>query len=126
VGGAILAGDLAFVWADQLLDDTALPTEAVERARRVFTQLRVEVMAGQYLDLRLAGLPEATDDDALRVALLKSGRYTVTRPLQMGAALAGGEGEEDVVEVNREAVLLEIARIGGELIKKIEVVEDDE
>lgn len=37
-----------------------------------------------------------------------------------------GEGEEDVVEVNREAVLLEIARIGGELIKKIEIVEDDE
>ena len=59
----------------------------MERARRVFTQLRTEVMAGQYLDLRLAGDAHADVSAARRVALLKSGRYTVTRPLQMGAAL---------------------------------------
>jgi geranylgeranyl diphosphate synthase, type I len=87
VGGAILAGDIAFVWADQLLDRAPLPAEAKDRARAVFTELRVEVMAGQYLDLRLAGAPDATVDDALDVALLKSGRYTVTRPLQLGAAI---------------------------------------
>lgn len=90
VGGAILAGDLAFVWADQLLDSADLDAAALDRARRVFTELRVEVMAGQYLDLRLAGSSCAVEDDALRVALLKSGRYTVTRPLQLGAAIAGG------------------------------------
>ncbi len=89
VGGAILAGDLAFVWADQLLDEADLPPDAIERARRVFGALRVEVMAGQYLDLRLAGLTTATEVDARRVALLKSGRYTVTRPLQLGAAIVG-------------------------------------
>ncbi len=89
VGGAILAGDLAFVWADRLFDGADLAPEPLARARRVFTELRVEVMAGQYLDLRLAAEPAATGTDALRVALLKSGRYTVTRPLQMGAAVAG-------------------------------------
>jgi geranylgeranyl diphosphate synthase type I len=94
VGGAILAGDLAFVWADQLLDTAPLPSEAIERARAVFTRLRVEVMAGQFLDLRLAGLPDACEDDSLRVALLKSGRYTVTRPLQLGAAI--GQGDRDL------------------------------
>lgn len=87
VGGGILAGDLAFVWADQLLDETTLPAAALDRARRVFTDLRVEVMAGQYLDLRLAGRVDASKEDSLRVSLLKSGRYTVTRPLQLGAAL---------------------------------------
>lgn len=91
VGGAILAGDLTFVWADQLLDEAPLPAAALDRARRVFTSLRVEVMAGQYLDLRLAGRGEASEEDALRVALLKSGRYTVTRPLQLGAAISGGD-----------------------------------
>jgi geranylgeranyl diphosphate synthase, type I len=96
VGGAILAGDLAFVWADQLLDTAPLPADAIERARTVFTRLRVEVMAGQFLDLRLAGLPDACEDDALRVALLKSGRYTVTRPLQLGAAIGGGGERLDV------------------------------
>lgn len=93
VGGAILAGDLAFVWADQLLDSARLPGPALERARLVFSHLRTEVMAGQYLDLRMAGDALAGEDQARRVALLKSGRYTVTRPLQMGAAL----GEPDAV-----------------------------
>ena len=91
VGGAILAGDLAFVWADQLLDGANLSAEALGRVREVFGALRVEVMAGQYLDLRLAGLSSATEEDATRVALLKSGRYTVTRPLQMGAAIADAD-----------------------------------
>ncbi len=89
IGGAILAGDLAFVWADQLFDEADLPAEALARARAVFTRLRIEVMAGQYLDLRLAGLPDAEEQNALDVALLKSGRYTVTRPLQLGAAIGG-------------------------------------
>jgi geranylgeranyl diphosphate synthase, type I len=95
VGGAILAGDLAFVWADQLLDTAPLPAAAIDRARTVFTRLRVEVMAGQFLDLRLAGLPTADEADALNVALLKSGRYTVTRPLQLGAAIANGDDRLD-------------------------------
>jgi geranylgeranyl diphosphate synthase type I len=60
----------------------------MKRARRVFSALRAEVMAGQYLDLRLAALSRATETAARKVALLKSGRYTVTRPLQVGSALA--------------------------------------
>jgi geranylgeranyl diphosphate synthase type I len=89
-GAAILAGDLAFVWADQLLDGS-VPPAALARARRAFTTLRAEVMAGQYLDLRFAAGRDTGEDDARRVALLKSGRYTVTRPLQLGLALATGD-----------------------------------
>ncbi|KAM4057952.1 nrap protein PAP/OAS1-like domain 5 [Hirsutella rhossiliensis] len=40
--------------------------------------------------------------------------------------LAGSDADADLVEVNREAVLLEIARAGGDLIKKIEVVDEEE
>jgi geranylgeranyl diphosphate synthase type I len=58
------------------------------RVRRVFTALRMEVMAGQYLDLRLDGLANAGVPAARQVALLKSGRYTVTRPLELGCAVA--------------------------------------
>ncbi len=102
VSAAILAGDLTFVWADELFDATALPAEAIARARRVFTTLRSEVIAGQYLDLGLAAHPTAlglaeqgavsataAERAAEKVALLKSARYTVTRPLLLGAALAG-------------------------------------
>ena len=88
IGAAILAGDLLFVWADELLDQGLAGRHGSARAREVFTRLRVEVMSGQFLDLRLAGLADPDVDEALRVALLKSGRYTVTRPLLLGAALA--------------------------------------
>jgi isopentenyl-diphosphate delta-isomerase type 1 len=85
---AILAGDLAFVWADDLLERAGLTATALSRVRGVFTTLRTEVMAGQYLDLRLDGLAGADVASARRVALLKSGRYTVTRPLALGQTIA--------------------------------------
>lgn len=91
ISAALLAGDLGFVWADQLFDTTPLPPAAVEAGRRVFTLLRTEVIAGQYLDLRLAHDEGGDEEAARRVALLKSARYTVTRPLLLGAALAGAE-----------------------------------
>lgn len=89
VGAAILAGDLLFVWADQLFDQAVQGFADARAARAVFTDLRLEVMAGQYLDLRAAGLAHPSYEEVLRVALLKSGRYTVTRPLLLGLALAG-------------------------------------
>jgi geranylgeranyl diphosphate synthase, type I len=85
---AIVAGDLAFVWADELLDCLDIDDSLFRRIRGVFDLLRREVIAGQYLDLRLSS-HSATDRQALSVALLKSARYTVTRPLQLGATLAG-------------------------------------
>lgn len=98
---AILAGDLTFVWADELFDSTALPSDALERARRVFTALREEVIAGQYLDLLLAADRAADEARARHVALLKSARYTVTRPLLLGAALAPGHPDGAVVDALR-------------------------
>ena len=88
MSAAIVAGDMAFVWADLLLERMRCDADARRRVRSAYDRLRTEVVAGQYLDLRLAG-SAATAEQALMVALLKSGRYTVTRPLQIGAALAG-------------------------------------
>jgi geranylgeranyl diphosphate synthase type I len=89
LSAAVLAGDLVAVWADRLFESTPMAPEAVARARTVYGQLRIEVMVGQYMDLRLAGTQAVDEASAHRVALLKSGRYTVTRPLQLGAQLAG-------------------------------------
>jgi geranylgeranyl diphosphate synthase type I len=88
ISAAVLAGDLAFVCADELLDSMDVDRPAAGRVRRVFSELRREVMAGQYLDLQASADPAANERTARRVALLKSARYTVTRPLQLGSALA--------------------------------------
>jgi geranylgeranyl diphosphate synthase type I len=80
---AILVGDLAFVYADQLL--RGAPADALD----VFTELRVEVNIGQYLDVKAGYDGRHARDRARRISVLKSGKYTVERPLHLGAALAG-------------------------------------
>ncbi len=82
-GVGILAGDLAFVYADQMLKDA--PPAALE----VFTELRVEVNVGQYLDLLGTARGRVSEGSARRISRFKSGKYTIERPLHMGAALAG-------------------------------------
>jgi geranylgeranyl diphosphate synthase type I len=82
-GVAILVGDLAFVYADHLL--AGAPPAAAD----VFTELRIEVNVGQYLDLVGTARGRAGAHEARRISLYKSGKYTVERPLHLGAALAG-------------------------------------
>jgi geranylgeranyl diphosphate synthase type I len=92
-GAAILVGDLALVWSDELLRTSGISTAALIRARSVWDTMRTEVTAGQYLDLLRAagGLPGP--DGAMKVARYKSAGYTVQRPLQLGAAIAGAGDE---------------------------------
>jgi geranylgeranyl diphosphate synthase type I len=82
-GVAILIGDLAFAYSDSLLAPVPLA------ARAVWDELRIELNIGQYLDL--LGTARGDDDLATtqRIATYKSGKYTVERPLHLGAALAG-------------------------------------
>lgn len=86
-GVAILLGDMAFVYADKML--TGAPIEAQE----IFTELRLEVNIGQYLDLvgtaNGTAQPRISMGQARKICLYKSGKYTVERPLHLGVALLG-------------------------------------
>jgi geranylgeranyl diphosphate synthase type I len=55
----------------------------------VFDELRIEVHMGQYLDVLGAARGDVDLEAARRIVTLKSGKYTVERPLHLGAALAG-------------------------------------
>ena len=90
---AILLGDLALVWANQLLDQADLDATTLRRARPVYDQMCFEVMAGQYLDIVEQVSGASTVDRALRVARYKAAKYTVERPLHLGAAFAGASPE---------------------------------
>jgi len=82
-GVAILVGDLAEVFADRLM--TGAPTAAFS----VWNELKIELNVGQYLDV-LGTARGGTDlATARRIARYKSGKYTIERPLHVGAALAG-------------------------------------
>ena len=89
VGAAILVGDLALVWSDELLRRSGLSDAALSRARAVWDTMRTEVTAGQYLDLLRAGGGLPGPEGAMKVARYKSAGYTIQRPLLLGAALAG-------------------------------------
>jgi geranylgeranyl diphosphate synthase, type I len=88
---AILLGDLAFVLADERFLTATVPPPALLAAFRRFTVLREEVMVGQALDLHAATARLTDRDLALEVATLKSGRYSVARPLELGAVLGGAD-----------------------------------
>jgi geranylgeranyl diphosphate synthase type I len=90
---AILLGDLALVWADEMLDDSGLPAEALVRAQPVYNRMRTELMAGQYLDLLEQAVGGRSVEHAMTVARYKTAKYTIERPLHFGAALAGGGPE---------------------------------
>ena len=80
---AILVGDLAHVIADSLIRD--LSPDVSE----IWNELRLEVNIGQYLDV-LSGVTRTFDQEgARRILEYKTGRYSVQRPLHLGAALAG-------------------------------------
>jgi geranylgeranyl diphosphate synthase type I len=87
---AILVGDLCLIWADQLLARTPMDTATLFAVRSCYDRMRVEAVAGQYLDVLGESRPDSWSvEQALLVARLKTAGYTVQRPLQYGLALAG-------------------------------------
>lgn len=93
VGAAILLGDLCLSWSDQLLLTSGLDAEALQRGKAVYDDMRVELMAGQYLDLLEQARGGGSVERAMRVVRYKSAKYTIERPLHLGAALAGAGPE---------------------------------
>ncbi|MFD8230555.1 polyprenyl synthetase family protein [Streptomyces sp. NPDC059696] len=88
---AVLAGDLALAWADDLLTETALASPYGARLHDEWRAMRTEMVAGQYRDLRAQASGASGAEEALTIAVLKSARYTVVRPLTLGASLAGAD-----------------------------------
>ncbi|MER5638607.1 polyprenyl synthetase family protein [Kitasatospora sp. NPDC002227] len=90
---AVLLGDLAFVWSDELLHTAGLAPTQLRAVLPLITEMRTEVMLGQYLDLLATG--DLTDDveSTLTVNRYKTAKYTIERPLQLGAAIAGASPE---------------------------------
>lgn len=86
---AILIGDALLSWTDQMYHASGLPPQALRRGQPVLDAMRTEVAAGQYLDLVNQVTRSDSVQDAMRVVAYKTAKYTIERPLHLGAALAG-------------------------------------
>ena len=89
--GAILLGDLLLSWSEELLRRCGLPLDRVAAAMGVFDQCRSEVITGQFLDVSVHARGRADVDAAMTVLRYKSAKYSIERPLHIGATLAGAD-----------------------------------
>ncbi|MDH6118843.1 geranylgeranyl diphosphate synthase type I [Kitasatospora sp. GAS204A] len=89
LGAAILLGDLALVWSGELLHTAGLDPDRLAQVLPLVHDMRSEVMYGQLLDLQTTGRLSADIDTPLHVIRYKTAKYTIERPLHIGAALAG-------------------------------------
>lgn len=88
LSAAILLGDLALVWADDIVATADLTADAQRRVQRVWSDIRTEVLGGQYLDIVAESSGATTVASAMTVNTYKTASYTITRPLQFGVAAA--------------------------------------
>lgn len=88
---AVLLSDLCLVWAEQMMRESGLPQAALSRAWPHYDAMRVELAVGQFADVANDAGAMPTLEAVLDVARRKSGNYTVRRPLEIGAAMAGRE-----------------------------------
>lgn len=85
---ALLMGDLALVLSAQALHASGISDAQLRIVAPVFDIMKVELMAGQYLDMHAGSQDQVSVEDTLKIATYKSGKYTIERPLHFGGALA--------------------------------------
>jgi geranylgeranyl diphosphate synthase type I len=93
---AILLGDLASSYATELFLSSTRNPRHDARVNRCFSEMCSEVVVGQYLEMTAPQRADLVHDDLLSILRLKSGRYSVERPIQLGALL--GAASDALVE----------------------------
>lgn len=95
---AILAGDLALIYSDQFV------AGAPPAVARLWGELRSELVIGQYIDIAAAAQRTLDPELSRWIAVAKAGRYTIHRPLTIGATLAGRPELEPAFEAYGAAI----------------------
>lgn len=83
ISQAICLGDAGFFLATKVIAESNFPEKEKNEALKLFSQTMVETAIGQMLDL--------SKGDPVTIMRLKTAKYTVAGPLQIGTILAGGK-----------------------------------
>lgn len=88
---AILLGDQALAWADDMVRESGWDHATLTRISPVWSAMRTEVLGGQFLDISNEVRGDESVESALRVNRYKTAAYTIERPLHLGAVMAGAD-----------------------------------
>lgn len=111
---AILLGDLCLIWGEQMLRDSGVDPRRLQRAWPRYDAMRTELAVGQFADLTNDARQAPGLESVLDVARRKSGNYTVRRPLEIGAAMAGCDAH----------TLSQLGRYGGAVGEAFQLRDD--
>lgn len=111
---AILLGDLCLIWGEQMLRDSGVDPQRLQRAWPRYDAMRAELAVGQFADLTNDARQAPGLEFVLDVARRKSGNYTVRRPLEIGAAMAGCDAH----------TLSQLGRYGGAVGEAFQLRDD--
>ncbi|BCI52928.1 geranylgeranyl pyrophosphate synthase [Mycolicibacterium litorale] len=102
---ALLVGDLLWSAAHDTFDDAVagLPEEVARRTSRVFRTMRLEVLAGQLLELQAQAGRDYQAATAEKILHYKTSAYTVERPAELGLTLAGSTSAATAATLGRYA-----------------------
>lgn len=98
-GVAILIGDLALSWAEDMIQTSGLSDAALRRLRAPWSAMKTEVICGQILDITVESSNNEDPAIAEKVNRFKTAAYTIARPLHIGAALA--DAPSDLISAYR-------------------------
>jgi len=87
----IVAGDTILALSGKALSSINVPSERLAIARKFLDKMCGEINIGQYLDVLGNLLPEVDEDWIMKVLEYKTARYTVEKPILIGAVLAGAD-----------------------------------
>lgn len=96
LGATILAGDFAYMLSQEVIGK--LPSSpAVDAMKTLFYQMQFELISGQLDDCYGVGMADFDTLDPANIEhmlILKSGNYSIQKPLLLGATLAGASDSQ--------------------------------
>lgn len=90
---AILVGDMCLSWSDDLavMAADSLDFQSRRAVRAMWSQMRDEAYAGQYLDMLSQTESTISRSRTDLILRLKSAKYTISHPLRLGGSLGGAD-----------------------------------
>ena len=85
ISQAICLADAGFFLAIKIISESSFPDSEKNKAIRFFAETMLDTAMGQMLDI--------SGGDLTTIMKLKTAKYTIAGPLQIGAILAGGKDE---------------------------------